>query len=143
MSATKLYTAEVLGLAVELAAFPPIADPSVEGEARASACGSTLRLGQRLDAGRRIEGLGLQVRACAIGQAAAALFARDAIGRDADTIVAAHDGIARWLAGEAALPDWRNLAILEPARAYPGRHGAILLPWRAAVSALSHLCSAA
>lgn len=137
MSAAKLYTAQVLGLAVELAAFPPLADASVTGDARASACGSTLSIGLRLDAEGRIETLGLQVRACAIGQAAAALFARDAIGRDADSIVAAHGRITQWLAGEAALPEWPDLAILEPARAYPGRHGAILLPWQAAASALS------
>ncbi|WP_235425400.1 iron-sulfur cluster assembly scaffold protein [Croceibacterium mercuriale] len=126
----------MLGLAVELAAFPPLADASLAGDARASACGSTLSIGLRLDAAGRVEALGLQVRACAIGQAAAALFARDAIGQNADTILAAQTRIAQWLAGEAALPGWRDLAMLEPARAYPGRHGAILLPWQAAASAL-------
>jgi NifU-like protein involved in Fe-S cluster formation len=143
VSATKLYTAEVLGLAVELAAYPPLADASVAGDARASACGSTLSIGLRLDADGRVDALGLQVRACAIGQAAAALFARDAIGRDADAIIAAQAGIAQWLASGAAMPHWRDLAILEPARAYAGRHGAILLPWQAAASALSRASSPA
>ncbi|WP_121119397.1 iron-sulfur cluster assembly scaffold protein [Croceibacterium ferulae] len=143
MSAAKLYTPEVLGLAVELAAVPPIPDADVTGQARSPACGSTLSVGLRLDATQRVEALGLQVCACAVGQAAAALFARAAVGREADSIVMAHQQIARWLAGEAALPDWPDLAMLEPARAFPGRHGAILLPWQAAASALSRAPSAA
>jgi len=143
MSAAKLYTPEVLGLAVELAAVPPIPDADVTGQARSPACGSTLSVGLRLDATERVEALGLQVCACAVGQAAAALFARAAVGREADSIVVAHQQIARWLAGEAALPDWPDLAMLEPARAFPGRHGAILLPWQAAASALSRAPSAA
>ena len=143
MSAAKLYTPEMLGLAVELAAFPPIVDATASGEARSPACGSTLSMGLRLDAGGRVEALGLQVRACAIGQAAAALFARGAVGREPAHIIAAHGQIARWLAGEAPLPDWPGLDMLEPARAYPGRHGAILLPWQAAASALSPASSPA
>ena len=143
MSVTKLYTPDVLGLAMELANSPPLIDATASGDARSPACGSTLNVSLRLDAGGRIEGLGLLVSACAIGQAAAALFARHAIGRDAGDIVAAQAQIARWLAGEASSPDWPDLAIIEPARAFPGRHGAILLPWEAAASALSHAPSAA
>ena len=35
------------------------------------------------------------------------------------------------------MPDWPDLEMLAPALPYPGRHGAILLPWRAAADALS------
>jgi hypothetical protein len=35
------------------------------------------------------------------------------------------------------MPDWPGLAAIAPAREFPGRHGAIMLPWTAARDALS------
>jgi NifU-like protein involved in Fe-S cluster formation len=137
MSATKLYTPELLGLAVELARHPPLAEAMVQGEARSATCGSTLAMGFELDQTGRIERLGLRVQACAVGQAAAAIFARHAIGRDASDISAALQSLEAWLAGTGELPRWPDLSLIEAAQAYPGRHGAILLPWRAALAALS------
>lgn len=137
MSAQKLYTPELLALAVELARHP--LDPALPfaGEARSPPCGSTLALAAALDPEGRIERIGLRVRACAVGQAAAAIFARHAPGRDAAELEAAQTAIRRWLAGEGPRPAWPDLALIEPAIAYPARHGAILLAWRAAASALS------
>jgi len=137
MSAARLYTPELLALAVELARWPRLDEETLRGEARSATCGSTLALDLDLDAAGRIGRFGMTVRACAVGQAAAAVFARHARGRGADDIAAALAGLETWLAGEAPLPDWPGLAPLEPARAYPARHGAMLLPWRAALAALS------
>jgi NifU-like protein involved in Fe-S cluster formation len=137
MSAAKLYTPELLGLAVELAGHPPLTQASVQGEARSSTCGSTLTMDFGLDEDGRIEQLGLRVHACAVGQAAAAIFARHAIGRDASDIGAALQGLEDWLTNGGDLPDWPDLSLVEAARGYAGRHGAILLPWRAALAALS------
>jgi NifU-like protein involved in Fe-S cluster formation len=77
------------------------------------------------------------VRACAVGQASAGIFARAAAGRSLPEIEAAHEGLIRWLAGAGDLPDWPGLDPLIAARDYPGRHGAIMLPWTAARDALS------
>jgi NifU-like protein involved in Fe-S cluster formation len=135
--ASKLYTPELLALAVELANWPPVETLPLHGEARSPTCGSTIAMDLETDAEDRIAQLGMRVRACAVGQATAAIFARHAKGRDfgelQDTLVALVD----WLGGKGPLPDWPGLAAIEPARAYPGRHGAILLPWQAALSALS------
>jgi NifU-like protein involved in Fe-S cluster formation len=135
--ADKLYTPELLALAVALADYP--ADPSLplHGEARSKSCGSTLAADVAVDAGGRIEALGLRVRACAVGQAAAAIFARAAPGLGRDEIDAAHAALTAWLAGTGEMPDWPGLAAIAPARAFPGRHGAIMLPWTAARDALS------
>ena len=70
------------------------------------------------------------------GQAAAALFAQNAEGSSAASLVSARVSIAAWLRDGGSEP-WPGLAVLEPARAYPARHGAILLPWEAALAALS------
>lgn len=133
----KLYSPELLGLATELAQFPINPAFPLKAEARARTCGSVITLGLALDDNARIAGIGMQVSACAIGQASATLLARHAAGTSATDLAATADALARWLAGDGALPDWPGLAVLDPARDHPGRHGALLLPWKAACIALS------
>lgn len=133
---TRLYTPDILALAVELADYPRLAAPDASAQARSRTCGGTLMLDLALDDAGRIDALGLQVSACAIGQAAAALFAREARGRGAEEMLAAQGEIETWLAGDAPLPRWPGVAALAPATAYPARHGAIMLPWKAGVDAL-------
>jgi NifU-like protein involved in Fe-S cluster formation len=79
----------------------------------------------------------MRVRACAVGQAAAAIFAREAVGRDQAELAGALSQLEDWLAHKGEVPDWPGIAPLVPARAYPARHGAILLPWKAALAGLS------
>ncbi|MBB3032883.1 iron-sulfur cluster assembly scaffold protein [Alteriqipengyuania lutimaris] len=133
---TRLYTPDILALAVELADHPRLATPDVSAQVRSRTCGGTLTLDLALDDAGRIDALGLAVSACAIGQAAAAIFAREARGRGAEEILAAHGEIETWLAGDGPEPRWPGIAILAPATEYPARHGAIMLPWNAGVDAL-------
>lgn len=137
MSAARLYTPELLAAAVELAGWPALENAALRGEARAPACGSTLSLDLVLDRDGRIERIGLRSRACAVGQGAATVFARHAAGRSAPEIRAAHERIAAWLLEDGPIPDWPDLALIAPGREYPGRRGAMLLPWKAALDALS------
>jgi NifU-like protein involved in Fe-S cluster formation len=133
----RLYTPELLALAVELANCPPLADARLRGEARSPTCGSTLALDLVLDSDGRVADLGMRVRACAVGQAAAAIFARHAAGRSDTDMREALERIEAWLAGGGPVPSWPDLELVAPAQAYPARHGAMLLPWKAAVAALS------
>ena len=132
MSATVLYTPQVLALATSLARFPWDESLPLHGSARSRSCGSTVTLGLATDPAGRIERIGLKSSACAIGQAAAAIFAAAAPGRDARDLADAERAISAWLAGEGPLPDWPGLEAIAAARDYPGRHGAILLAWQAA-----------
>lgn len=136
-AAQRLYTPELLALAVELADWPPLEVPDAHGEARSQTCGSTLAMDLAVDESGRIERLGLRVRACAVGQAAAAVFARHALGREAAGIGADLERMEAWLSEQGVAPAWPDLALIEAARAYPARHGAMLLPWKAALAALS------
>jgi len=133
-----LYTPEVLALATGLAALPFDPAMALQGSARSASCGSRVDLSLAVDGGGRIERLGLRAQACAIGQAAAAIFARAAPGRDRDGLAAALASLEAWLAGSAPLPDWPGLDAIAAAQAFPGRHGAILLPWKAALEALPY-----
>lgn len=136
-SAERLYTPDLLALTLRLAEYPWSDDFALTGDARSKSCGSTLAMGIDLAPDGKITRLGLRARACAVGQASAAIFADAAIGLDRATISATRDAMAAWLAGEGPLPDWPGIAALEPARHYPARHGAIMLPWEAALAALS------
>jgi NifU-like protein involved in Fe-S cluster formation len=131
-TAATLYTPEVLALATRLAAYPWDEMLPLKGEARSKSCGSTIALGLAIDAQGRIERVAMRSQACAIGQAAAAIFAKAAPGRDARAIREADDAITAWLAGEGGLPDWPGLDTIAAARDYPARHGAIRLAWQAA-----------
>lgn len=135
--AAKLYSPALLGLATELAEFPLNDTLPLRAEARSRSCGSVIALGLALAEDGRVGQIGMTVSACAIGQASAALLARSALGADPARIVDTTATLTTWLAGEGGLPDWPGLDVLSPALPHPGRHGALLLPWKAACEALS------
>jgi len=132
-----LYTLEILRLAGSLP--EPVKLERVDGSAelRSPTCGSTVRTQVQLKDGR-IEALSQEVQACAFGQASAALVTQQAAGRTSDDIALVLDQLADWLAGKSEqLPDWPAIEALAPARSRRSRHGAILLPFRALLSAMS------
>jgi len=135
-TAQTLYNREVLALATSLARWPLVAAWPVQGEARSALCGSRVALGLAVDGAGRIEQIGLQVQACAIGQASAALFAQAAQGRNLAEIEAALTALTTWLEHGGNLPDWPGLGAIAAARDYPARHGAVMLAWQAARDAL-------
>ena len=92
-----LYTPEILALAVELADHPLTGTADLYGEAVSRVCGSKVAIALSLDADGAIERAGARVTACAIGQAAAALFLRSASGRSPDDIAVALAAIEDWL----------------------------------------------
>lgn len=124
-------------MAVRLADYPLGPHLPLTGEARSRSCGSTLEIGLALDAGGQISAVGCRAHACAIGQAAAGLFLDGVAGRSEADISRCREGLARWLTGDGAAPDWPGLDLLANARAYPARHDAILLAWDAALAALA------
>lgn len=135
---TKLYTPALLGLATQLAQYPFDETLPLQAEARSRTCGSEIALGMAIDATGKITQIGMRISACAIGQASAALLANGAIGARSDTITATAAALETWLTGQGELPAWPGIDLLSPAQAHPGRHGALLLPWKAACAALSH-----
>lgn len=135
-SRAALYSPQLLALAVELADYPYEPGARCHGEARSRTCGSEVRISCDMDNGGALTSLGLRVSACAVGQAAAAIFARSAEGRSSNELRETEEALRKWLAGEAGEPDWPGIAAIEPALAHAGRHSAILLAWQAARHAL-------
>lgn len=136
-TAGKLYTPAMLSLATELANYPLIGEWPHKAAARSRTCGSTVELGLALVNDRTVDGIGMKISACAIGQASAALLARSIRGKSPQDIRAIRDEIEIWLGGEGDLPAWPDIELIAAARESKGRHGALLLSWNAAVDALS------
>ncbi|OBV12603.1 iron-sulfur cluster assembly scaffold protein [Erythrobacter dokdonensis] len=137
-----LYSPDILALATTLAAYPLDDNLPLRAEARSRTCGSAITIGVALGAQGTIERIGMQLSACAIGQASAGLLAREAAGAASGDITLTMNGIVRWLTGAGPLPEWPGLDLLAPAREHPARHGALLLPWTAACKALSSSATA-
>lgn len=133
----KLYSPQLLSLSADLANFPFDLRFPLVAEGRSRTCGSTIRLGLDRDGEGRVTRIGVQVAACAVGQSSASILARAIKGRTTADMKAILTEIEAWLTGEGDIPGWPDFDALAPARAHPGRHGALLMPWKAAVDALS------
>jgi NifU-like protein involved in Fe-S cluster formation len=131
-----LYTIEILRLAGSLP--DPAHLERVDGTAqlRSPTCGSTVRTEVQLDGDGRVTAVSQQVRACAFGQAAAALVAKHAPGRSKEEVANALAGLSEWLDGARDDPGGWGHEVLAPARSRTARHGAILLPLRALLAAI-------
>jgi NifU-like protein involved in Fe-S cluster formation len=131
-----LYSRDVLRLATSLPHDDRI--NSIDGSAtlRAPVCGSEMSVDVMLDAGR-ISKIAFRARACALGQASAAILRTRAVGLDAVDIAAIRNQMEQVLKGVDLGPFWPELAALAYAREYPARHGAILLPYDTLLAALA------
>ncbi len=131
-----LYNLEILRLAASVADRPRLASPDATIERRSPTCGSRVIVDVELDDARRVMAFGQEVRACALGQAAAALLAQAVVGRDAAALTEAADALRAFLSGERDDPgSWPGLAVFAPARPHRARHASILLAFDAAAQA--------
>lgn len=131
-----LYDSSILRLAATIPHLGRLPDPQASAERRSTVCGSRVAVDVRLDETGRVVKLGLDVSACALGQASANLMASHAIGRTPAELTEARDALAAWLAGDRGDPGkWPGLERLARARPHSGRHAAIRLPFEAAAEA--------
>lgn len=135
-----LYNARILRLAASIP-HGQLLDAAQARVRRVSpVCGSRVTADVVLDPQGRVAAFGQEVRACALGQASAAILGAGVIGCPPETLRAAHAALAGWLRSEAALPGllvstFPDLEVFAPARAHPARHASILLAFDAAASA--------
>jgi len=131
-----IYTRDLLRLAASVPDDRRLANPGASVERRSVVCGSRVTVDLTLDANGRVRDLGLEVRACALGQASSSLMAAHAIGRSPAELAAARDDLAAWLGGrQDDSGAWPGLEALAPARPHISRHPAILLPFEAVAEA--------
>jgi NifU-like protein involved in Fe-S cluster formation len=132
-----VYTPKILRLAAELTPGRALERCDGRAELRSPTCGSTVATSVMLTDDGTVAALSQTVRACAFGQAAAALVERGAAGRSAPEIAMAIEQLSSWLASGRDEPGtWPGLDAMAPARSRTARHGAILLPFRTLLAAM-------
>jgi NifU-like protein involved in Fe-S cluster formation len=131
-----LYNTAILRLAAAIPHTVRLAAPQASVVRVSPVCGSKVTVDLDLDDAGRVARFGQEVRACALGQASAALLGGHVVGRSEAEIAAARDALAAYLKGDAATPgDWPGLDLFAPARPHKARHGSILLAFQAAAAA--------
>ncbi|MEK7343247.1 MAG: iron-sulfur cluster assembly scaffold protein [Pseudomonadota bacterium] len=130
-----LYNKDILRLAASIPHHQRLTDPQASVEKRSPTCGSRVTVDVRMANGR-VADMGLDVKACALGQASASLMAGHAIGMSAQELADARDRLTAYLAGTSEdLDFWPGLSVLAPARGYPARHASIRLGFEAIAEA--------
>jgi NifU-like protein involved in Fe-S cluster formation len=131
-----LYNTRILRLAAATASAVRLEAPQGSATRVSPVCGSKVTADIDLDAEGRITRHGQEVRACALGQAAATLVGSDIIGLDRDALATARAELADWLAGRTETPPaWPGFDVFAPARPHRARHPSILLALDAAIAA--------
>jgi len=132
-----LYNTAILRLAASIPHAVRLDGPQASVVRVSPVCGSKVTVDLDVDDAGRVARFGQEVRACALGQASAALLGAHVVGRSGAEIAAARDALAAYLKGSADAPgDWPGLDLFAPARPHKARHGSILLAFQAASDAV-------
>ncbi|MCR8827278.1 iron-sulfur cluster assembly scaffold protein [Pseudosulfitobacter koreensis] len=139
----KLYSGQILALATDIPHRERLAAPGATVKKRAPLCGSTVTVDVSVEDGV-IAAFGQDVKACALGQAAAAVTGGAVIGRTLPEIETARDQLRAMLKGDGTVPDapFDGFRVLEPAQDYRNRHASILLSIEATAEAMQQAMQA-
>lgn len=133
----EIYNKDVLRLAGNIGRIGRLKDPDVSVTRTAPLCGSGIVVDLGIKDGV-VTDYAQEIKACALGQAAASVIAEHVIGADLTELGALRDRMAAMLAGDEPPPGgkWAALAALAPAKSATARHGAIMLAVDAVIEAL-------
>jgi NifU-like protein involved in Fe-S cluster formation len=132
-----LYSAKLLRLAANMPRAGRLAAPQGTAEKVAKLCGSKVVVDVEVE-GDRVSDFAQDVKACALGQAAAAVLGAQVVGASLSEIEVARDAFRAMLKEGASAPEGRfsDLAMLAPVKDYPARHASTLLAFEATVEAV-------
>lgn len=131
-----LYHGRILELASDIPHVGRLDAPDGAATKVSRVCGSVVSVELTLKDGR-VSAIAVHPKACALGQAATAILAANAIGATPAEIRDARDGLRAMLREGAPPPQGRfwELRHLEGVRDYPARHASTMLAFDAAVEA--------
>ncbi len=130
-----LYSARILTLAANMPHAGRLAAPGASAEKTSRLCGSKVVVDVVMADGRVAE-FAQDVRACALGQAAAAILGEHVMGASVAELTAGRDGLRAMLkGGEPPQGRFADLAVLEQVREFPARHASTLLAFEAVAEA--------
>lgn len=132
-----LYSAKVLALAANLPRLGRLPQPDASAEKISKLCGSRVLVDVTIE-GDRVADYAQEVKACALGQAAASVLGAHVIGASLGELEAARTQLRAMLKEGGPAPDGRfaDLALLAPVKDYPARHASTMLAFEAVTQAV-------
>ncbi len=132
-----LYSAKLLALAANLPRVGRLAAPDASVEKIAKLCGSRIVVDVAVEGGR-VTDFAQDVKACALGQAAASVLGSHVIGASLDELEMTREQFRAMLKAGGDPPEGRfsDLAMLAPVKDYPARHASTLLAFEAVTEAV-------
>lgn len=135
-----LYSGRILALAADIPHLGRLPAPEVSIRKRSPLCGSTITVDLVLQDGRIAE-FAQDVKACALGQASAAVLGQVVMGRSRAEIDRARAELHAMLkqGGDVPAAPFEGFEVLLPAREFKNRHASIML----ALDATAEACAEA
>lgn len=133
----KLYSGRILALAADMPRTTRLDNPTATAKRRAPLCGSTVTVDVKVSDGV-VTDYAQDVKACALGQAAAAIVGANIVGLTLPEIQAGRDALYAMLKEDGPVPSapFSELEVLQPAKDYKNRHASIMLAFDATLDAL-------
>lgn len=127
---SELYNTDILRLTTRIPHQIRLEAPDATVVKTSRVCGSRVTADAIVQKGV-ITAFGQEVKACALGQAAAAIVGEHAIGLTESELADIADRFRTMVkTGEANFPEkWSKLTLLAPVKDHPGRHGSVMLPF--------------
>lgn len=132
-----IYSSRILEFAGNIPRIGTLADADATADAHSKLCGSRLKVYLKMEEGI-VTDYAHEVKACALGQAAASILARHVVGATAEELATARADMLAMLkeGGEGPTGRFEELRFLKPVKDYRARHGSTML-------ALDATCQAA
>ncbi len=133
-----LYSARILRLAANLPHAGRLTSPDGTGERVAKLCGSRATADVVLDTEGHVADFAQDVKACALGQAAAGVLGEAVIGATASELQSARDATLAMLksGGDGPVGRFEGLRALKQVADYPARHASTMVAIEATLEAV-------
>ncbi|MGO9007899.1 MAG: iron-sulfur cluster assembly scaffold protein [Beijerinckiaceae bacterium] len=139
-----IYNEKILELAANIPRQGRLAAPDATAKAHSRLCGSTVIV-DLVMRDEKVVDFSHDVKACALGQAAASIMASNVIGATGPELRRLRDEVRAMLKENGPPPQgkWAEIAVLEPVRDFKARHASTLLTFEATVDAVDQIEAAA
>jgi NifU-like protein involved in Fe-S cluster formation len=136
----QVYNQRILELAAQMPRIGRLEAPDASATAHSKLCGSTVTIDLTLSDGK-VADFAHEVKACALGQAASSIMARNIVGSTPQELRDLRETVRKMLKENGAPPQgkWEDIAILEPVRDFKSRHASTLLTFDAVVDAIGQI----
>ena len=143
MTIDAVYNAKILDFAGNIGRIGHLDAPDGQAKAHSKLCGSTVNVDIKIEDGA-VSDYAQDVKACALGQASAAILAKNVVGCSLEELQAVRAEMLAMLKEDGPSPTgkFEELKFLEPVREYRARHASTMLPFDAVVEAFEKALSA-